>query len=888
MIPEAKIQEVKQSADILALFRSYGLKTEKRGRDWFTSCPFHDDDTPSLSIDPERNIYHCLGCGAKGNIYQLVEQMEGKTFPEAFEKVSGITGLSINTMGNPKTSSIPKPTATKYTPEELQQTLTAAYEQMRHAFVVSPHAQFYMKEKRGIDNALDLDLGFCLTEFGRKLDLDTRNRLITLGILNEKGRPHFASCVVFPLRTPEGQLVGLYGRKTNHTGLAGRSNPKPGSHYFLPGPRDGVYGIHDGESTSVYITESVIDAISLNQLGITSVLALHGVNGFTPAHEGWLKAKHIQTIYMLLDGDAPGREAAARLKEQLKQKGYMCNIYELPEGEDPNSFFLSGKSGQTLAAGGKPLKQKRTLKDLKALPGHPTVIPSQELTIIRKGDEYIINGDGRTYTVKGLTGFGFDRIRVTIKVTLNSDPSRFHIDSLDLYGARARGVFIDGIVKELGGEPESIHIEVKLLITLLEKERLAIAGGEPETKRPTMTPAEKEEALTALKDRALIKNLLKDFEACGMIGEEKAKLLCYIGTVSCLLENPLGILIISRSGAGKTALQDAVCSFVPEEALIKYTRLTGQALFYKDENSLKHKVLAIEEEEGMEQAVYAIRTLQSSQRLCVATTRSDPKTGKLKTDEYTVEGPVFIMIATTNPDSLDHETRNRFILMTIDETNEQTERILNARRYKYTLEGRMLARNARDILKKYHNMQRLLRPIKVVNPYAQVLEYPFDRLQMRREFDKYMTLINAIALLHQHQRPVKTADRGGRPFEYIEVSPEDIALANKLVLEFFPYSLDELAPHTRKFCHEIRKYIEANGGDVSFTRKQLRDFTGWSDWPVRQALEQLVELGYLSRTGVNGTATLYKLLVDATEEGRKKIFLTSANELKAKFHDLRK
>jgi hypothetical protein len=172
-------------------------------------------------------------------------------------------------------------------------------------------------------------------------------------------------------------------------------------------------------------------------------------------------------------------------------------------------------------------------------------------------------------------------MRVTVRAILNSDPTLFFIDNLDLYQARARTNFIDGLTGELGGSAEDITAECKELITELEKQRLAMRERGNEQKQYTMSEAEKRGALAALKSPTLLRDITEDFESLGMVGEEKAKLLCYLGAVSRLLPHPLGVLIVSRSGAGKTMLQDAVCSFVPEESLVKYTRLTGQALFYK-------------------------------------------------------------------------------------------------------------------------------------------------------------------------------------------------------------------------------------------------------------------------------------------------------------------
>jgi hypothetical protein len=278
--------------------------------------------------------------------------------------------------------------------------------------------------------------------------------------------------------------------------------------------------------------------------------------------------------------------------------------------------------------------------------------------------------------------------------------------------------------------------------------------------------------------------------------------------------------------------------------------------------------------------MYAVRTLQSSQCLTVATTRSDPKTGKLKTDEYTVEGPVAIFIATTNPDALDNETKNRFIILTIDESKEQTRRIMDHYRHSYTLAGKLETRDPSAVIMRQQNMQRLLKPIEVVNNYAPHLDYAFNRLQMRREMRKYLTLIESIALLRQYQKTVKFYTREGIEHKYIEVDVDDIAIANDLAAQFFRNSLDELAPHTRTLAGEIITLIKKKEGEATFTRKELRDSCTWSDWSVRVGLSQLENLGYVNRKcGANGVQIVYELLIDPTTEQRSVLLLTAPAEL---------
>jgi hypothetical protein len=594
------------------------------------------------------------------------------------------------------------------------------------------------------------------------------------------------------------------------------------------------------------------------------VVALHGVNGFTQDHADFLSS--YRRVYLLLDGDRTGLEAAHRLAPRLTELRKKVHVVELPNDEDPNSFLLNAikhpEHVSWLAS------QLRTIEPVE-----------RKMKLVEERGAFVAKGGVAEYAVQGLATQGMDRLKVVVRATLAGNPSAYFLDTPDLYSRKARASFVDGIREELGLSEEDAQNDIKALVTLLEAERLKLLETQEE-KVPEMTDAERAEALSLLRSPTLVNDVLKDLDTL-MVGEEDAKLMGYLGTLSRFLDKPLGILVVSRSGAGKTALQESVCSLVPPESMKQFTRITGQTLFYGDHDSLRNKVLAIEEEGGMEGAMYAIRTLQSSQKLVLGTTRNDPKTGRIRQESYTVEGPVFIMISTTNPDALGGETRNRFVVLTIDESDEQTRRIVEAAMWAHTLEGRMELSRRKKIMQRHHNMQRLLKPVEVVNPYARFLEYSLGRLQMRREQAKYACLIDAVALLHQHQREVKTYQIEGEIHAYIEVTPADIALANRLALSFFPNSTDELAPHTRRLGEEVSKLVESKGGDTSFTRRELRSFCGWSDWQVREGLKQLEELECVSRTsGRNGELITYGMLVDLrTEPGRGTLLLTDPVEL---------
>ena len=297
--------------------------------------------------------------------------------------------------------------------------------------------------------------------------------------------------------------------------------------------------------------------------------------------------------------------------------------------------------------------------------------------------------------------------------------------------------------------------------------------------------------------------------------------------------------------------------------------MTGQSLFYMDETDLRHKILAIAEEEGAQRAGYALKLLQSEGELTIASTGKDPSSGRLVTHEYRVEGPVMIFLTTTAID-IDEELLNRCLVLSVDEDREQTRLIHRSQRERRTLQGLRAQRERQQLERLHANAQRLLEPVAVVNPYAPRLTFLDTQTRTRRDHQKYLTLIEAVALLHQHQRPVKTVSdpHGGEPVEYIEVMPADVATANRLADEVLGRSLDELPPQTRRFVELIWQLVQRRCSEMEvtqeeyrFSRRELREHTGWSLTQVRVHLERLVEMEYvLVHRGGRGQSFVYELL----------------------------
>jgi DNA primase catalytic core len=851
MIEQAEIDRVKRETDLVKLIGSSGVKLKRRGKQLAGLCPFHDDHEPSLIVDPKKQLWNCLGaCSEGGDVYKWVMKREGLDFKAAHRLLAALALLAPD--GVAEEDDGPN---TEGGAQDLLW-LSRVVEHYHRRLLETPAAQDYLRS-RGItapEFATTFRIGYADGTLLQVISPEGRAALKKIGVISESGRELMSGCVIFPLLdAASGQAVNLYGR------YAGKHESLylPGAqHLYLPGVRRGVFNPQGARNTDeVIVTESVIDAAAVWSAGLRNVLPVYGVNGLTDEIVAHLRECRVKRVALALDSDNAGEYAAQRFGERLKEINVAARAVILPV-KDASEWIASGA----------------TADDLRRL-----VAPAQEASVIEIAPaavefEKLPEGalraviNAREYRVRGLQPVGLDRLKVNLRLSVGG---AFHLDTIDLYQARARSNFAQTAAKLCRVDESLIAADLLSLIESLERTRLEMKKTSAETQAAPMTAGEKEAALAFLQSPNLCERIVEDFKRCGFEGERETVLTAYLAAVSRKLPEPLSALVIARSGAGKSALQDAVCGLVPPEDLVRVTRLTGQALFYKDSDSLKQKLLAIAEEEGAQAAVYSLRTLASDQHLAIAATRTDPQTGKLHTEHYEVYGPVSIIITTTSPEAFDEETRSRFVPLTLDESEAQTVAILERQRRRYSLEGTLERKEAEAVRRLHHNAQRLLRPLEVINPFFSELSYPTEKLIHRREQKKYLALQAAIALLHQCQREARRAvsEETGVEFEYVEVTLDDIALANELTTAALSRALDELAPPVRGMYEEFRRLCEARAvelrceaSEVQLTRREIREATGWSDWQVRVYCQQLVELEYLSTAGgSNGKRFVYEL-----------------------------
>ena len=841
-LSSAGLATLKQSTDLVAVVESRGVKLSKQGNDFVGLCPFHKEETPSFRVTPSKNLFHCFGCGAAGSVIDFVMKLDGLPFRKAVDVL--LTQTGVVQRAEVSAVDVPAVAPSALSNERARQLLERVVVIYEKTFADVPEGRAYLEKRAMSDGGLwkRHRVGYCNGRLPEILPNqgEVWKELKSLGVLLADGRERFTGCVVFPVFDVDGNLVTLYGR---HTG-----EQMERRHFYLPERSKGLWNAVTMKThSSVILVESVLDALSVEMAGYGNVVSIQGAGGLTDADVSDLKQYGVQKLILALDGDMAGRAAVKRLKEKLS--AFSVEVRNLEDGFDPNRMLVE-MGAEKLAS----FLAGSASNDVPSVQGE---------TVERLSDGLAVRLGVRRYEIRGLEKT-VRRLKATVRV---EHAGRLHVDTLDFYVARSRRQLVQDLARIFEEAVEVIEADVLKLLNLCESWR-----GEAvvESGAPVAACTPEEEALGREFGRSadLVEKILVDYERVGLVGERANKLLCYLAMVSRKMERPLSVLTLSSSGAGKTALQDACLSFCPSEDLIKLTSLSGKALFYKERLSLKHKVLALEEGDGVTEADYAIRNLISAGELVIEATIKDLQTGRLTTMANRVEGPTSVFVTTTNPDT-NAETKSRVFVISVDESREQTRSILEFQRRRQTLAGLAAETELDPIFRRQHAFQRLLKPLAVVNPYSDQLTFGDDRLQGRRDQPKYLNLVAAVAFLRQMQKTVKRFGAQGAVVEYVEVEREDLALANELADQILGHSLDELS----RPGYDLLLLLEKMSGEKKnlFTRREIREYTGWSHARVHRYLVELLEFEYIvAESARNGELHRYRLLYDGKgKDGRR-------------------
>jgi len=859
LLEELEKDNIKDRVDIVSLFQEFGVSLTQKGKSWTGLCPFHEDKNPSLSVDREKGLYNCFGCGEAGDVVTLVEKMKHLSFREALSFLQK-RGGAVEAPNTPRSAleqeknpeSVPLEVAERrdsgktHTPLTLNEIAEFYHKKLYE----SKEAKAYLEGRGFKDPAIftRFKLGFADGSLLDVVSNGQREALKVLGILREKGAEHLVGCIVFPILDENDQVKSMYGRRTSET------EPK---HLYLSGPHKGVW---NRKASKVYdeiiLAESIIDALSLVALGFENVQAVYGTNGFTDEHLQILKDDRVKTVVIGFDTDEPGRKAAVILKEKLRSEGFSAKTIEPPAAADKPCKDWN----EYLTAGGQAEEVKTLIAAAAVESSAPETKPF--FTVKKEGGVHDFDFGDVSYRLAGVKELFVQDLRVNIRAQCGEET---YYDRLDLYSARSRSGYSASLSALFGVESKRIEHDLVAMLEHLEEERdkALFAGAK---KQQELTEEEVKLGMEFLTSPDLFDQVVKDMEVLGYVGEELNKKLVYLAASSRVLDDPLSLLILSQSASGKSLLVDTVKKLIPPDEALSITSLSDQALNYIP--SLMHKFLILGEAVHNEVIEHQIREMLSGKELSRLVTLKDPKTGELASTLVRTPAVVSCVMSTTRQ-NINPENASRFFLVNADETREQTKKIHEAQRRKYTLSRYAEKENTvPGIIRKHHAAQRLLKNVLVVNEFAALLDFPDMLMRTRRDHDRFMDLIAAVAFLRQFQKEKEQAH--GK--EYVACDITDYRIAYDIMIRgVLSATLIELPKSALDLYEALRDMARAGAKkegikphEKTFTQREVREETGYGHTWIKLNLRVLVDFEYivLSRGGKERFRGVYRLRED--------------------------
>ncbi|OWP83288.1 hypothetical protein BWK59_11290 [Flavobacterium davisii] len=383
------------------------------------------------------------------------------------------------------------------------------------------------------------------------------------------------------------------------------------------------------------------------------------------------------------------------------------------------------------------------------------------------------------------------------------------------------------------------HTEEILLHLINERTELNFSFSIKDTTEVIHTKQEKPttdngQPTTFLKQKDLLNELNKLIEQSGIIGEENSRLLLYIIASSYKTKHPLHAIVQGSSGSGKTHLISKIADLMPIEDVFRFTRITESSLYNWGEFDLVHKVIVIEDLDGLkEEALYPLRELISNQRVSSSTSVKDKK-GNIKSTNKEVKGIFSSLSATTKGETYE-DNMSRSFLIAVDESQEQSKRIIHYQNKKYAGEI-----DPKQQEKAKHQLQQITRALKeydVVNQYATQLELPEEVHKIRRLNEMFQSIIKQITIINQYQR--KTTNDGK-----LITQIEDLEQATEVLFESIILKVDELDGSLRQFFERVKKHLKTQ--EKEFTQREIRQILNISKAQCSRYINHLLELEYIS------------------------------------------
>jgi DNA primase len=734
-----EIQDLKQHFTILDIADRLGIQVNKQGK---AHCPFHDDKTPSLQFSKEKNIATCFSsrCSAGTmDIIGLTEKYLKVNTHEAIMQLKEWAGYQP-TNGQPK----PKESDTL----ERIAILTKAFQYFENGVKTSRKSKEYL-DSRGLiqttPSRQGTEVGFNSGNFHNRANKNLQATALKYGLIyesigNSGGYTAFAKdSLVFPLKNKDRKITGLYFRLLDE---------KSTNRHFYLKDRQGLYPNYPRpETTKLILTEAIIDAATLQQIpGITAeyeILACYGTNGLTDEHTRAIQSlASLQEITFFFDGDPAGSAGVEKQSEKLRDLFPGVKIYQIetPENEDVNSLYVGHQEKaeelfKHLLKGRKLLSSNEIKKEVQKpepkpetkLQPKPTNQKSTNAFDASNPNKITYFTDTAHYYVKGGLRQELDRLQVSLMIEASQQRNygRYR-NRLDLYENKQVERMAREAAEKFSLRADLVELDLYRLTDLLEDHRDQQTGNPSGQPKVILNNTVTGQCKDFLSKPNLIKRFNELIGKAGVVGEENNRVFLFCIAASCGMPDTLHALIQGSSGSGKTHLLVKVSSFIPDEDVKRFTRVTESSFYNYGMYDLKNKLICLEDLDGMkEEAQLAFRELQSREMLSSSTTGQDEK-GNNRAYEKIVYGPIASMACTTKGEIYE-DNMNRCFLIAVDETREQTGRIIQYQNRKAS--GKIDGQEERRITEFIQNCLRMLKPHEVINPYADKVQLPEESPQ---------------------------------------------------------------------------------------------------------------------------------------------------------------
>jgi len=843
------ITALKAKNDIIDVAERLGIKVDpKTGK---ALCPFHNDKNPSLQFSKEKQIVTCFSGNCSAGTMDVI------TLVEKYLKVSNVEAIKwLNPLSNISGNVSKQPT--------LLQRLEKS---SKHAFTSTKQAQVYAELR-----CLEGDLCSLGGEFYRNWSENDKKEGERIGLLKKYRLNQFTSAfknrLVFCLRDKNGIPVSIYGRAIDN------KNTVP--HLYLKNGQQGVFPHYPKASTrQLILTESIIDSASLLQckswkvgkLESCEVLACYGTNGLTKEHTEVIKnLKQLEEIIFFFDGDQAGQTAVKKHAEILSNSFPTLKLSNVstPEKEDINSLMVghenAGELFSHLIAERSLLNQSLVISEQRS----GEVMTNEDHLKFNiqnlkfdssNSNNLIFSSANAIYAIKGGVSKGLESMKVTLVVEHEGRKSRL---KLDLFEDKQIVKSAREISNKLGLDMADIEDDLENLTDELEMYRDGLKvkpQQENEEGNNSLSLAQKQAAIKLLRCESMSsdkngnntnknKNLLTEFNSLigesGIVGEESARLSLFVIACSYLIKKPLHGLIQGSSGSGKTHLMNKILDLLPKHKIVRITRVTESSFYNYEEHFFKHKVLGMEDLDGLEEkALFAFRELQSKGEISSSTTLKDEVTGELSAGLKVVRGPIASLSCTTKGEIYE-DNMSRSFLIAVNESKEQTEKILVYQQEKAA--GLVKEDEEKQAVNQIQNALSLLKNYEVINPFATKLQLPPQAHKIRRLHELFQYFVQTITVLNQYQREIKNGK--------LVTSKEDVKTAIEIMFDSIMLKVDELDGSLRSFYEKLKAYAKGLGEDESFTQRDVRLSLLVSKSQLQRYFNDLLELEYIEK--VNG------------------------------------